>query len=64
MSNTPPNQPLIGPARFLPEITAKGVVLGVLLSMLMAAANAYLGLKVGMTVAASIPARPRSWRNM
>jgi putative OPT family oligopeptide transporter len=51
-----PQRPLVGPERSLPEITVKAVALGVVLSMLMAAANAYLGLRVGMTVAASIPA--------
>jgi putative OPT family oligopeptide transporter len=40
----------------LPEITVKAVILGVLLSMILAAANAYLGLFAGMTVSASIPA--------
>lgn len=40
----------------LPEITIKAFVLGVLLSMILAAANAYLGLFAGMTVSASIPA--------
>jgi len=40
----------------LPEITIKAVVLGVLLSIVLAAANAYLGLFAGMTVSASIPA--------
>ena len=40
----------------LAEITIKAVVLGVLLSMILAAANAYLGLFAGMTVSASIPA--------
>jgi putative OPT family oligopeptide transporter len=40
----------------LPEITVKAFILGVLLSMLLAAANAYLGLFAGMTVSASIPA--------
>ncbi|MHC4326104.1 MAG: OPT family oligopeptide transporter, partial [Planctomycetota bacterium] len=40
----------------LPEITVKALVLGVLLSMILAAANAYLGLFAGMTVSASIPA--------
>ncbi|HPD13983.1 MAG TPA: oligopeptide transporter, OPT family [Planctomycetota bacterium] len=40
----------------LPEITVKAVVLGVLLSMVLGAANAYLGLLAGMTVSASIPA--------
>ncbi len=42
--------------RPLPEITVKAVVLGILLSMILAAANAYLGLFAGMTVSASIPA--------
>ena len=51
-----PQRPLVGPERSFPEITVKAVMLGVALSMLMAAANAYLGLRVGMTVAASIPA--------
>ena len=40
----------------LPEITPKAVFLGILLSMVLAAANAYLGLFAGMTVSASIPA--------
>lgn len=40
----------------LPEITIKAVGLGVLLSIILAAANAYLGLFAGMTVSASIPA--------
>ena len=40
----------------LPEITVKAVMLGVALSVILAAANAYLGLFAGMTVSASIPA--------
>ena len=40
----------------LPEITVKAVLLGVFLSIVLAAANAYLGLFAGMTVSASIPA--------
>ena len=40
----------------LPEITPKAIVLGILLSMILAGANAYLGLFAGMTVSASIPA--------
>lgn len=39
-----------------PEITLKAVVLGVVLSAVLAGANAYLGLFAGMTVSASIPA--------
>jgi len=40
----------------LAELTGKAIALGVLLSVVLSAANAYLGLKVGMTVSASIPA--------
>jgi putative OPT family oligopeptide transporter len=38
------------------ELTVRSVGLGLVLSAVMAAANVYLGLKVGMTVSASIPA--------
>jgi len=48
--------PFIRPEDDLPQITFKAVVLGFLLSAILAGANAYLGLKVGMTVSASIPA--------
>ncbi len=40
----------------LPEFTFKSVAAGVLLGIIFGSANAYLGLKVGMTVSASIPA--------
>ena len=40
----------------LPELTTKALLLGVVLSMVLAAANAYLGLFAGLTVSASIPA--------
>ena len=39
-----------------PEITLKALILGIILSMVLAGANAYLGLFAGMTVSASIPA--------
>jgi putative OPT family oligopeptide transporter len=38
------------------ELTPRAVILGVLLSVVMGAANVYIGLKAGMTVSASIPA--------
>ncbi|NQV37568.1 MAG: oligopeptide transporter, OPT family [Candidatus Marinimicrobia bacterium] len=44
------------PNKILPEITLKAVILGILLSVILAGANAYLGLFAGMTVSASIPA--------
>ena len=43
-------------AAHLPEITVKSLILGVVLSVVLASANAYLGLFAGMTVSASIPA--------
>ena len=38
------------------ELTARVIVLGLILSVVMGAANVYVGLKAGMTVSASIPA--------
>src|SRR3990172_8089110 len=48
--------PYISSRTILPELTFKAVALGVLLAMVMGAANASLGLFVGITVSASIPA--------
>ncbi len=48
--------PLIPASTNLPEITIKACVLAILLAVLLGAANAYLALKVGVTIAASIPA--------
>ena len=38
------------------EITLRGLILGVLITLVFTAANVYLGLKVGLTFATSIPA--------
>lgn len=48
--------PFISADKALPEATAVSITIGVLFAMLFAAANTYLGLKVGMTIAAGIPA--------
>ena len=40
----------------LPELNLRVIIIGILLSVVMGAANVYLGLKAGMTVSASIPA--------
>jgi putative OPT family oligopeptide transporter len=40
----------------LPQLTVRAIVLGLVLSVLLAGANAYLGLFAGLTVAAAIPA--------
>ena len=50
------HKPYISHEVKLPETTIKAFVLGALLSMILAAANAYLGLFAGLTVSASIPA--------
>lgn len=50
------NVPIIPSHVSLPEITLRVIVIGTVLTIVLAAANAYLGLKVGTTVSASIPA--------
>ena len=49
-------QPFIPADKVVPEFTVFSVVLGMLLAVIFGGANAYLGLRVGMTVSASIPA--------
>ncbi|WP_394273482.1 OPT family oligopeptide transporter [Butyricicoccus sp.] len=49
-------QPYIPADKVVPEFTVFSVILGALLAVLFGGANAYLGLRVGMTVSASIPA--------
>ena len=49
-------KPYIPAEKITPEITVTSVVMGILLAVIFGAANAYLGLRVGMTVSASIPA--------
>ncbi len=48
--------PYIPASQAAPELTAFSLVLGSVMAIIFGAANAYLGLKVGMTVSASIPA--------
>jgi putative OPT family oligopeptide transporter len=56
VDQTGTDAPLISATQSLPEITFRVIVLGTFLTIILAAANAYLGLKVGQTVSASIPA--------
>ena len=49
-------RPYIPSDKVVPEFTVTSVVLGILLAVVFGGANAYLGLRVGMTVSASIPA--------
>lgn len=49
-------KPYIPAEKITPEFTVTSVIMGVILAIVFGAANAYLGLRVGMTVSASIPA--------
>lgn len=49
-------KPYIPAEKVTPEITVTSVIVGVLLAIIFGAANAYLGLRVGLTVSSSIPA--------
>lgn len=49
-------KPYVPANKILPELTPLSIFIGILLACVFGAANAYLGLRVGMTVSASIPA--------
>ncbi len=48
-------KPFIPADQVVPEFTATSIILGLVLAVIFGGANAYLGLRVGMTVSASIP---------
>ncbi len=56
MDNKTDFRPYVPAERVTPEITVTSIIMGILLAVVFGAANAYLGLRVGMTVSASIPA--------
>lgn len=56
MDNKNEFKPYIPANKIVPEFTVTSVLIGVILAVVFGAANAYLGLLVGMTVSASIPA--------
>ena len=49
-------KPYIAASESVAEVTVRAIVLGSILSVIFGVANAYIGLKYGMTVSASIPA--------
>jgi putative OPT family oligopeptide transporter len=49
-------KPLVPAAKILPEFTLKALIIGLVMCIVLGAANAYLGLKAGMTIAATYPA--------
>ena len=50
-----PFKPYIPADKITPELTVTSILVGVILAVVFGAANAYLGLRVGLTVSASIP---------
>lgn len=56
MNNQKEFKPYVPAEKITPEITVTSIVIGIILAVVFGAANAYLGLRVGMTVSASIPA--------
>lgn len=56
MDNKKDFKPFISADKIVPEFTFTSLFIGILLAVVFGAANAYLGLRVGMTVFASIPA--------
>ena len=55
MENKKEFKPFIPADQVLPEFTVTSIILGIILAVVFGGANAYLGLRVGMTVSASIP---------
>ena len=49
-------KPFVPAEQDIKELTLKAILLGIVLAIVLGAANAYLGLKAGMTVAATFPA--------
>ncbi|HJA82254.1 MAG TPA: oligopeptide transporter, OPT family [Candidatus Mediterraneibacter intestinipullorum] len=56
MDNKNEFKPYIPADKVVPEFTVTSIVIGIVLAVVFGAANAYLGLLVGMTISASIPA--------
>jgi len=54
--NLSDQEPLISPSVKLPEFTLKSILLSIVLAIILSASNAYLALKLGVTISASIPA--------
>jgi putative OPT family oligopeptide transporter len=51
-----PFEPFVPASKSMPELTGKAIVLGALMAVALGAANAYVGMRAGLTVAATFPA--------
>lgn len=49
------HKPFVPPEKTIPELTAPAIIMGALLGIVFAMSSTYLGLKIGLTVSASIP---------
>ncbi len=55
MSEEKKFKPFISASEFIPEFSLRAIILGAIFGIIFGAASVYLGLKVGLTVSASIP---------
>jgi putative OPT family oligopeptide transporter len=56
MAEHKPFVPFVSPETNMTEFTIRALIIGLILAVVLGAANAYLGLKAGMTIAATYPA--------
>jgi putative OPT family oligopeptide transporter len=56
MAEQKPFVPFVSPETNMAEFTVRALIIGLVLAVVLGAANAYLGLKAGMTIAATYPA--------
>ncbi|MCZ2149335.1 MAG: oligopeptide transporter, OPT family [Bryobacterales bacterium] len=54
--NAKKHQPFVPESMHMTEFTARAVIIGICLTVVLGAANAYLGLRAGITIAATYPA--------
>jgi putative OPT family oligopeptide transporter len=56
MTDTKKYIPFVSPDTSMTEFSVRALIIGLIMSVVLGAANAYLGLKAGMTIAATYPA--------
>ena len=56
MAEQKPFVPFVSPNSTMPEFTVRALLIGLVMCVILGAANAYLGMKAGMTIAATYPA--------
>lgn len=50
------HQPFVPPSMQMREFSLRALILGMIMTAILGSANAYLGLRAGMTIAATYPA--------